>query len=182
MDSGVSGRLEKTPAMMRSRPRAVGTTAGVSRSERDIKALVDTNILVYRFDTRFPRKQAIATDLLRRGLREDSVRIPHQAIVEFIAAVTPSSERGRLAAARGGCSAGGRGTARPVHDPLSDRVAGTQRDPRLGDVSPAMVRCSPLGLRARVRSIGHLLRGLPARPPLRHGPADQPVRLKAFGL
>ena len=51
-------------------------------------ALVDTNVLVYRFDSRFPRKQAIATDLLRRGLREDSVRIPHQAIVEFIAAVT----------------------------------------------------------------------------------------------
>jgi len=53
-----------------------------------VAALVDTNVLVYRFDSRFPRKQAIATDLLRRGLREDSVRIPHQAIVEFIAAVT----------------------------------------------------------------------------------------------
>ena len=51
-------------------------------------ALVDTNVLVYRFDARFPRKQAIATELLRRGLREDSVRVSHQAIVEFIAAVT----------------------------------------------------------------------------------------------
>ena len=51
-------------------------------------SLVDTNVLVYRFDPRFPRKQATATDLLRRGLREDSLRIPHQAIVEFIAAVT----------------------------------------------------------------------------------------------
>lgn len=51
-------------------------------------ALVDTNILVYRFDNRFPRKQKIATELLRQGILEDSLRIPHQAIVEFIAAVT----------------------------------------------------------------------------------------------
>ena len=51
-------------------------------------ALVDTNILVYRFDPRFPDKQARATAALRRGLRDDVVRVPHQAIVEFIAAVT----------------------------------------------------------------------------------------------
>jgi predicted nucleic acid-binding protein len=53
-----------------------------------VAALVDTNILVYRFDQRFPDKQQVATDILRRGIVEDSVRIPHQAIVEFIAAVT----------------------------------------------------------------------------------------------
>lgn len=51
-------------------------------------ALVDTNILVYRFDSRFPNKQKAATDLLRRGIVEESVRIPHQAILEFVAAVT----------------------------------------------------------------------------------------------
>ncbi|HSE94464.1 MAG TPA: PIN domain-containing protein [Methylomirabilota bacterium] len=51
-------------------------------------ALVDTNVLVYRFDPRFPAKQAIATDVLRRGLAEDSVRVPHQAVVEFVAAVS----------------------------------------------------------------------------------------------
>ncbi len=51
-------------------------------------ALVDTNILVYRFDSRFPEKQKIATEILRRGIQEDSVRVPHQAIVEFVAAVT----------------------------------------------------------------------------------------------
>lgn len=51
-------------------------------------ALVDTNILVYRFDDRFPEKQRIATAVLRRGIAEDSVRVPHQAIVEFVAAVT----------------------------------------------------------------------------------------------
>ena len=53
-------------------------------------ALVDTNVLVYRFDSRFPSKQKIATEILRRGILEDSVRVPHQAIMEFIAAVTRS--------------------------------------------------------------------------------------------
>lgn len=51
-------------------------------------ALIDTNILVYRFDGRFPAKQRVATELLRRGITEDSIRVPHQAIVEFVAAVT----------------------------------------------------------------------------------------------
>lgn len=51
-------------------------------------ALVDTNVLVYRYDPRFPAKQRIATGLLRQGLETDSVRVPHQAIVEFVAAVT----------------------------------------------------------------------------------------------
>ena len=51
-------------------------------------ALVDTNILVYRFDNRFARKQKIATEVLRQGIVEGSVRLPHQAIIEFVAAVT----------------------------------------------------------------------------------------------
>jgi predicted nucleic acid-binding protein len=55
-----------------------------------VAALVDTNVLVYRFDSRFPEKQARATEVLRRGIREDAVRIPHQAIVEFVAVVTRS--------------------------------------------------------------------------------------------
>ena len=50
--------------------------------------LVDTNILVYRFDARFPEKQAAARDLLRRGLVEGAVRIPHQALLEFVEVVT----------------------------------------------------------------------------------------------
>jgi predicted nucleic acid-binding protein len=53
-----------------------------------VAALIDTNILVYRFDVRFPNKQRIALELLRRGIIEDSVRVPHQAILEFVAAVT----------------------------------------------------------------------------------------------
>lgn len=51
-------------------------------------ALVDTNILVYRFDDRFGAKQKIATEILRRGILDDSVRLPHQAVVEFVAAAT----------------------------------------------------------------------------------------------
>lgn len=57
-------------------------------------ALVDTNILVYRFDPRFPAKQKTATELLRRGLRADSLRVPHQAVVEFVAAVTRRTATG----------------------------------------------------------------------------------------
>jgi predicted nucleic acid-binding protein len=53
-----------------------------------VAALIDTNILVYRFDKRFAAKQKIATEILRRGIVEDSVRLPHQAILEFVAAVT----------------------------------------------------------------------------------------------
>ena len=53
-----------------------------------VASLIDTNILVYRFDPRFSDKQAIATRLLREGLGADSIRIPHQAVLEFMAAVT----------------------------------------------------------------------------------------------
>jgi predicted nucleic acid-binding protein len=53
-----------------------------------VAALVDTNVLVYRFDGRFPAKRKIATEVLRRGIIEDSVRVPHQAIIEFVAVVT----------------------------------------------------------------------------------------------
>lgn len=58
-------------------------------------ALIDTNILVYRYDPRFPQKQRIATDLLRRGIAEDSIRVPHQAVVEFVAVVTRPMISGR---------------------------------------------------------------------------------------
>lgn len=51
-------------------------------------ALIDTNIIVYRFDGRVPEKQRVATAILRRGVEEATVRLPHQAIVEFIAAAT----------------------------------------------------------------------------------------------
>jgi predicted nucleic acid-binding protein len=59
--------------------------------------LVDTNVLVYRFDPRDPRKQKIATELLRQGLADGSIRIAHQAVVEFYSVVTrPIRGLGRL--------------------------------------------------------------------------------------
>jgi predicted nucleic acid-binding protein len=69
--------------------------AGSARISTIVAGLVDTNILVYRFDPRFPRRQTVATELLRRGLREDSIRIPHQGIVEFVATVTRPLAGGR---------------------------------------------------------------------------------------
>jgi len=53
-----------------------------------VAALIDTNILVYLFDPSDRRKQRLATELLDRGLAEDSLRVPHQAIVEFVSSVT----------------------------------------------------------------------------------------------
>lgn len=53
-----------------------------------MRALVDTNVLVYRFDPRFPDKQAQATALLRGGIQEDTLRVPHQAVLEFVAVTT----------------------------------------------------------------------------------------------
>lgn len=50
-------------------------------------SLVDTNVLVYRFDPRSPAKQAVARELLRRGLEDGQLVLPHQAVVEFVAAV-----------------------------------------------------------------------------------------------
>jgi predicted nucleic acid-binding protein len=49
---------------------------------------------VYRFDSRFPQKQRIATELLARGISDDTVRVPHQAILEFVAAVTRPTASG----------------------------------------------------------------------------------------
>jgi predicted nucleic acid-binding protein len=62
--------------------------AGGARTSTSVPALVDTNVLVYSYDARFPEKRRTATALLRKGIQEDSVRIPHQAIVEFVATVT----------------------------------------------------------------------------------------------
>lgn len=50
--------------------------------------LVDTNVLVYRFYPRFPAKQKRANELLRLGIADRSIVVPHQALVEFVAAVT----------------------------------------------------------------------------------------------
>ena len=63
---------------------------GPERNSTTVAALVDTNILVYRFDPRFPRKQEQAAELLRRGIEDQSIVLPYQALVEFVAATTRS--------------------------------------------------------------------------------------------
>ena len=64
--------------------------AGPATIFTTVPALVDTNILVYRFDGRFSDKQATANQLLREGIANDSLRLAHQAVIEFVAAVTRS--------------------------------------------------------------------------------------------
>jgi predicted nucleic acid-binding protein len=59
-----------------------------------VAALVDTNVLVYRFDARFPDKQQTATRLLREGIADRTLRVPHQAVVEFVSACTRPQQNG----------------------------------------------------------------------------------------
>jgi predicted nucleic acid-binding protein len=59
-----------------------------------VAALVDTNVLVYRFDPRDSLKRNQATDLLRLGAADGSIVIPFQALVEFVPAVTRPIGRG----------------------------------------------------------------------------------------
>jgi predicted nucleic acid-binding protein len=60
-----------------------------------VASLVDTNILVYRCDPRDPAKRKAALTILRAGEISGELRIPHQALVEFVNSVTRS--RGREA-------------------------------------------------------------------------------------
>ena len=60
------------------------------------RALIDSNVLIYRYDERIPEKQSIASDILRDGIATGSARIPHQAIVEFVAATTRGGPEVRL--------------------------------------------------------------------------------------
>jgi len=53
-----------------------------------VAGLVDTNLLVYRFDPRSPEKQAVAEELLLQGVVSRNLRLPHQALLEFYTAVT----------------------------------------------------------------------------------------------
>lgn len=69
---------------------------GHAKRSTDVACLIDTNVLVYRYDPRFPEKQRIATALLRELLVSGEVRVPHQAIVEFVAATTRGDSEARL--------------------------------------------------------------------------------------
>lgn len=75
--------------------RSCAIVAGRETSCTNVAALVDTNVLVYRFDARFPEKQRIATALLRQGIAEDSLRVPHQAVIEFVSVATRPVDDGQ---------------------------------------------------------------------------------------
>jgi predicted nucleic acid-binding protein len=64
------------------------TEVGSERTSTAVSVLVDTNILVYRFDSPLPASKNAPRKFWKRGIVEDSVRVPHQAIVKFITAVT----------------------------------------------------------------------------------------------
>ena len=58
-------------------------------------SLIDTNVLVYSFDARDPRKQEVADRLLRDGVIGEDLLVPHQALIEFVSATTrPRSDLG----------------------------------------------------------------------------------------
>jgi len=59
-----------------------------------VASLVDTNILVYRCDKRDLYKHERAIELLDEGVLNDELVLPHQAIVEFVSAVTRRSSDG----------------------------------------------------------------------------------------
>ena len=58
-------------------------------------SLVDTNILVYRCDPIDPEKSARASALLREGVAAKELYLPHQAVIEFVNAVTKRRAGGR---------------------------------------------------------------------------------------
>jgi predicted nucleic acid-binding protein len=61
-----------------------------------VAALVDTNVLVYCFDARFPHKQRVAAKLLREGIMIGELRVAHQSVLEFVAATTRKLPGGHL--------------------------------------------------------------------------------------
>jgi predicted nucleic acid-binding protein len=63
-----------------------------------VAALIDTNVLVYRFDARDPKKQRVATAFLRDGISRGGMFLSHQSIVEFVAASTKRIPGGPLLA------------------------------------------------------------------------------------
>ena len=58
-------------------------------------SLVDTNILVYRCDPIDPKKSAKARKLLRDGVEANELYLPHQALIEFVNAVSKRRTGGR---------------------------------------------------------------------------------------
>jgi len=52
------------------------------------KRFIDSNVAVYAYDTDEPEKQAVAQEILRRGIEEDNVLLSAQVLGEFFNVVT----------------------------------------------------------------------------------------------
>lgn len=68
---------------------------GPERIFTGVASLVDTNVLVYCYDPRDRAKRAAARKLLQRGARENELKLPHQALIEFVSVVTSKIIDGR---------------------------------------------------------------------------------------
>ncbi len=89
--------LDATWLVSRTGPKLRPEPAdGHERTCTAVAVLIDTNVLVCRYDTRFPRKQEIATSILRGAIVSGEGRVPHQAIVEFVAAMTRGGPENQL--------------------------------------------------------------------------------------
>ena len=145
--------------------------AGDGGSCTTVAALVDTNVLVYRVDPRYPAKAGYRwpPSCLRAGLSDDSLRVPHPAIVEFVGDHDSIAGRDAPLLSADDARRGGRGdpcaSSRSV--PLGSdgqaaiRGAATYRS--------TMVRRASLGLCGDLRTDRDLLRGFSARSPVRDG-------------
>jgi predicted nucleic acid-binding protein len=60
-----------------------------------VASLVDTNILVYRCDPIDPEKSEKAREMLRQGVAAKELYLPHQALIEFVNALTKPRAGGR---------------------------------------------------------------------------------------
>ena len=58
--------------------------------------LIDSNILVYCYNGRFPDKKRIARRVVREGTESRRLRIAHQSIVEFVASTTRGAPENRI--------------------------------------------------------------------------------------
>lgn len=92
-----SGSELASPAQSDQQPK---DEDGRARSCTSVAVLIDTNVFVYRYDARFSRKQQIANDILRSAIDAGDARVPHQVVVEFVAATTRGRPGTRLLSAQ----------------------------------------------------------------------------------
>jgi len=59
-----------------------------------VASLVDTNVLIYCFDSRELAKRAAARELLRSGAADKIIYVPHQALIEFVSVATRRKAQG----------------------------------------------------------------------------------------